>query len=137
MAVSNKTHLKIITPHGIFWDKEVEIVTVRTTEGDLGVLYGRSPMVASLAISHLTINSKGKQDFKECAISGGVIYITKERVDIITDAIEAKESIDVSRAERAKRQAEQMLKQKTDENEHKMATLALQRAINRISIKKG
>ena len=94
-------------------------------------------MVASLAISHLTINSKGKQDFKECAIAGGVIYVTKERVDIITDAIEAKESIDVSRAERAKRQAEQMLKQKSDENEHKMAELALQRAINRISMKKG
>ena len=82
------------------------------------------------------INKKGSSDHKDCAIAGGVLYVTPERVDIITDAIEFKEKIDVSRAERAKRHAEQMLKQKNDEAEQKLAEYALQRAINRIDVKK-
>lgn len=137
MAFANKTHLKIITPNGIFWDKEVDMVTVRTTEGEMGILHGKSPVVASIEISELSINKRGSSNFKDCAIAGGILYVTPERIDIITDAIEYKEKIDITRAERAKKLAEQMLRQKQDETEQKLAELALKRAMNRIDIKRG
>ena len=132
-----KTQLKIITPNGIFWDKEVDIVTVKTTEGYMGLLHGKSPVVASLDIAELHINKQGSSDFVECAIAGGLLYVTPERIEIITDAIEKKKDIDISRAEKAKRTAESELKAKTDATEHKLAERALQRAVNRINIRKG
>ncbi|MCK5806798.1 MAG: ATP synthase F1 subunit epsilon [Mycoplasmataceae bacterium] len=135
--MANKTALRIITPHGLFWDKEVEIVTVKTTEGYMGLLHGKSPVVASLAVAELQINKRGSKEFVECAIAGGIVYVTPEKVEIITDAIEEKSKIDVSRAEKAMRQAEIALKQKGDDSEHNMAEMALKRAMNRISVKKA
>lgn len=132
-----KTLLKIITPHGIFWDKEVEVVTVKTTEGYMGLLHGKSPLVASLDIAELHINKKGSHDFTECAIAGGLLYVTPEKVEIITDAIEFKKDIDVNRAEKARREAEAALKAKSDNTEHHLAELALKRAINRITVRKS
>lgn len=132
-----KTLLRIITPNGLFWDKEVDIVTVKTTEGYLGLLHGKSPIVASLDIAELQINKENTHEYVECAIAGGLLYATPEKVEIITDAIEEKSKIDSNRAEKAKRVAQATLKTKSDDTDNKMAKLALKRALNRISIGKN
>ena len=132
-----KTLLRIITPNGLFWDKEVDIVTVKTTEGYLGLLHGKSPLVASLDIGELKINYESSKEFKDCAIAGGILYVTPEKVEIITDAIEEKGKIDINRAEKAKKLAESKLKSKIDDKEHQLTQLALQRALNRITVRKG
>ena len=131
----NKVPLKIITPDGIFWNKEVDIVTLKTTEGYIGVLHGKSPMVASLDIAKLFINKKGSSNFKECSIAGGILYSRPNKVEIITDAIEFKENIDIARAEKARKLAEAKLKSSIPSDKH-LAELALKKAINRISVKK-
>ena len=135
--MANKTVLRIITPHGLFWDKEVDIVTVKTTEGYIGLLHGKSPVVASLAVAELHINKSGTKEFIECAIAGGIVYVTPEKVEIITDAIEDKNKIDIARAEKAKKIAEIVLKHKGNTSEHNMAEMALKRAMNRISVHKS
>lgn len=131
-----KTLLKIITPNGIAWNKEVDIVTVKTTEGYIGILHGKSPIVAALEIDEIRINKAGSSNYKEGAISGGLLYVTPNSVDIITDAFEEKGQIDVSRAERAKKYAEQGLKAKKNSIEYELSKRALKRAINRLSVKK-
>ena len=130
----NKTKLRIITPNGLFYDKEIEIVTVKTSEGNIGLQHGKSPFVASIQISELHL---GAPENKMCAIAGGLLYVTPEGVDIITDAIEYKDKIDLSRAERAKKAAESELNHKLDDSDKLKAELALMRSINRITIRKG
>ena len=130
-----KTLLKIITPEGLFWNKEVDIVTVKTTEGYMGLMKGKSPVVASLDIAELSINKVGTSENVQCAIAGGVLYVTPDKVEIITDAIEEKSKIDKNRAEKALKEAERLLNLKTDAKEHHLASLALKRAINRINVK--
>lgn len=134
METSNKVNLKIITPEGIFWDKPVEIVTLRTTEGAIGLQKGRSPFVASLAIAELTINMSTSPEARTCAIAGGLVIANANTVSIITSGIEFKENIDISRAERAKRLAEEAIKASKDEVELFKAQLALKKAINRIEV---
>lgn len=130
----NKTKLKIITPNGLFYDKEIEIVTVKTSEGNIGLQHGKSPMVASIAISELHL---GAPENKVCAIAGGLLYVTKEEVRIITDAIEYKDKIDLARAQKALNSAKAEVSKKHESSEGIKATLALKRAINRITIRKG
>ncbi len=134
--MANKTHLKIMTPQGIFFDKDIAIVTVKTTEGYIGLQHGKSPFVASLDIAEMTITAEQGGKKEECAIAGGLVYVTPESVQIITDAIEYKSSIELSRAEKAKREAEAKLKQKLDDSDHLKQTVALKKAMNRIHVKK-
>ena len=135
MAINKKVSLKIITPDGTFWNKPVDIVTLKTTEGYIGLQHGKSPFVASLDIAELTINKKGSNEYKDCAIAGGIVIASKEKVEIITDAIEFKGDIDVKRAQKAKNLAEKAIQTKRSEAEYMNASLALKRALNRIQIK--
>ena len=74
--MANKTHLKIMTPQGIFFDKDIAIVTVKTTEGYIGLQHGKSPFVASLDIAEMTITAEQGGKKEECAIAGGLVYVT-------------------------------------------------------------
>lgn len=132
-----QTHLQIITPQGIFFDEQIDIVTVKTTEGEMGLLHGKSPVVASLAIADLHIGPKNKAGHRPCAIAGGLLYVTPTSVRIITDAIEFKDEINLHRAEEAKHKAEALLKSQTEESDILKTKLALNKAINRINVSKG
>jgi len=135
--MANKTHFKVMTPNGIFMDEDIYLVTVRTPEGDIGLQHGKSPFVASLEIAEMIIyKDQGKQPLI-CAIAGGLVYVTPESVQIITDAVEHKDKIEMARAEKEKATAEALLKQaKLDESEILKAQISLKKAINRISVKK-
>ncbi|NQZ65663.1 MAG: ATP synthase F1 subunit epsilon [Mycoplasmatales bacterium] len=133
--MGNKTLLKIITPHGVLWNKEVDIVTVKTTEGYVGILHGKSPIVSALEIDEIIINKRGTPECVEGAIAGGLLYVTPNTVDIITDAFEEKGKIDIARAERSKRHAEQILKTKQGSVDYELAKRSLKKALNRLSIR--
>ena len=116
---------------------QFKIVTFKTTEGYIGVLAGKSPFVASLDIAELLINSSSSKDHKVCAIAGGLAYVEPGSVSIITDAIEYKELIDIKRAEKQKKLAEDSLSQKKGASEILKAQIALKKAINRIQVGKS
>ena len=132
-----KTNLKILTPKGIFYNNEVEIVTVKTTEGFIGLMKNKSPFIAALDIANLLINKKDSKNFLECAIAGGIVKADRNGVQIITDAIEEKTKISESRARKSKLEAEQIIKNKKDAYEIHMAELDLKKAINRLNVKAG
>jgi len=134
---ANKTHFKVMTPNGIFMDDDIYLVSVRTPEGNIGLQHGKSPFVASLEISEMTIFKDQGSKGQICAIAGGLVYVTPESVQIITDAVEFKEKIELNRAESEKKAAEAKLKQKLDEAELIKAQVSLKKAINRISIKQS
>ncbi|WP_339024425.1 F0F1 ATP synthase subunit epsilon [Spiroplasma endosymbiont of Agriotes lineatus] len=78
--------LKIITPLGIFFDDVVEIITVKTTEGYIGILEQHIPIVANLEIAQMFVKQH-KKTYK-LLISSGILYSTKKEVKILTDYIE-------------------------------------------------
>lgn len=133
--MANTVNLKIMTPDGIFWSSPVDIVLVKTTEGYIGLQKGKSPFVASLDIAELKINSHSSKDHKVCAVAGGIVIANQEGISIITDAIEYKDKIDVARAERAKKAAEEALKRSSSDAENLRAEISLRKAINRINVR--
>lgn len=137
MALNDKkVQLKIITPNGIFWNEPVNIVTLKTTEGFIGLQKNRMPFVAALDIDKLFINSKNTPNYHKCAIAGGIVFVSKEEITIITDAIEFAEKIDLGRARKAQAWAEDQVKKTTPNmSEHIQAELALEKAINRIRVR--
>ena len=133
--MSMKTVLvNVVTPDGPVYDADVEMVSVKAQSGELGILPGHIPMVAPLKIG--AVRLKRGSGAELVAVSGGFIEVRPDKVTILAQAAETGESIDVARAEAAKKRAEERLNHKTDEIDFKRAELALQRAINRLNVTK-
>ncbi|MFC1914602.1 F0F1 ATP synthase subunit epsilon [Chloroflexota bacterium] len=125
--------LDIVTAeHSIFSD-DVEMVIAPGTEGQLGVLPNHAPLMTSLQPGELVVK-KGNTE-QVLVISGGFLEVRPDRVIVLADAAERAEEIDVTRAEEAKRRAEERLKQRhligTDEAK---AEAALRRAMVRLTV---
>lgn len=128
-------NLQIVTPDKLFFDEEVEMIVVRTTEGDVGILKNHTNYVAPLDIGVLKIKKGGS--FREATLAGGFIQVDKEKTTIVTEAAEWPMNIDMERAKKAKERAEAIISRKISDLEMDMAEVKLRKAINRIRAAKG
>ena len=90
------------------------------------------PIVASLRIGRMSCENNGVRD--TFAVAGGLLYFRDNLAEILTDAIEGKKEIDLDRAKSAKDRAERRLSANKQNLDVRRAQLALQRALNRISV---
>lgn len=125
--------LKIVTPKGIYLEKEVDILNIRTTSGQIGILANHLPLASAIEISEMEY-AIGKDRYKY-AIGGGFVYVSTDDTTIIANSIESQEEIDLARAKQAQERAEDRLKSKDPELDVLRAEIALKKAINRIRVK--
>jgi F-type H+-transporting ATPase subunit epsilon len=126
--------LKIITPKGIYKEVDIEILNIRTTSGQIGILASHLPLASGVEISEMNYVENGQR--KHFSVSGGFVYVGEDETTLIVNTIESPEEIDLRRAEEAKDRAEKRLLKKTDVD-LKRAEVALKRALTRISVKNG
>lgn len=124
--------LEILTPEKIFFEGDVEMLIVRSTDGEIGILHNHAPLVAPIDISIMKIKMNG--EWRECFISGGFMEVKPETTLVLTDAVEWPEEIDLARAEAAKERALERLRQKKSKEEYIRSQVALTRALNRIKL---
>jgi F-type H+-transporting ATPase subunit epsilon len=79
----------IVTPEAVIWSGEAELLTARTTEGDIGILAHHEPTMASLATGAVTIHHDGK--VTAVGIHGGFLQIYKNTVTLLTDSAKLTE----------------------------------------------
>ncbi|WP_294483311.1 ATP synthase F1 subunit epsilon [uncultured Ruminococcus sp.] len=125
--------LRVLTPEKIFFEGDAEQLVAKTTSGNVGIMRGHAPYVASIVPSELKIKADG--NFRSAAISDGIVKVSEDSfVTVLTSAIEWSDEIDVARAERSKERAEKQLKAETSRTEFDLAERQLKRAVNRISV---
>jgi len=107
MALPTKIQLEIVTPDRALVRDEVDEVQLPGAEGYFGVLPGHTPLLASLSVGELWYRSG--QDRKYLAIAFGFVEVLPDRVTVLAQLAEQPEDIDVSRAESAKKRAEERL----------------------------
>jgi len=124
-------HLKITSPDRIFFEGEVTMVEINTTEGQIGVLPNHIPLTSVLApgVCYLHVPDG---DPKVCAIHGGFFEILQDSMTILAEVCEWPDEIDVPRAEAARERAERHLSDKNDNTDIGRAVLALKRSVARI-----
>ena len=131
--MATTTHLKISTPQGIFFDGDVDIVTLKTANGYIGIQKNRLPFISNVEISIMYINSKLSNNEKICAIGGGLVYVEREYIDIFTDDICYKEDLDETIIRKLISQTEKNLKLKISTAEALKNELLLKKALNKIT----
>lgn len=78
--------IEIVTPDKVFYEGNAEMIIVRTTEGDRGILKNHRPLVAGLSTGTLRIKLNG--NYKDAKISGGFMNVSKDRTIILTESAE-------------------------------------------------
>ncbi len=76
--------VEIVTPNKTFYNGSAEMIIVRTTEGDRGILKNHRPLVAGLATGTLRIKKDG--NYKDAKISGGFMNVDKDKTVIVTES---------------------------------------------------
>ncbi|MFD2446769.1 F0F1 ATP synthase subunit epsilon [Bacillus sp. CGMCC 1.16607] len=126
-------NVSVVTPDGPVYESDVEMVSTKAGSGELGILAGHIPMVAPLQIGVVRLINGASTDY--VAVSGGFLEVRPDKVTILAQSAEQSSEIDAERALRAKERAEKRLRESKQANvDFKRAELALQRAINRLSI---
>lgn len=131
--------VQIVTPDGLVYDHHASYVSVRTLDGEMGILPRHENMIAVLAVDEVKVKRIDDKDHVNwIAVNGGVIEIANDMITIVADSAERARDIDISRAERAKLRAERAIEEAQDKqhliDQERRAKIALQRAINRINV---
>ncbi|MGY3778116.1 F0F1 ATP synthase subunit epsilon [Isobaculum melis] len=130
--------VNIVTPDGIVFSHRAEMIVAKTLDGEIGILPKHAPIIVPLKIDEVRVERVGPENWNNAiAVNGGVMEVRDNVCNIIADSAERARDIDLSRAEKAKLRAEKRIesaKQVADSDELRRATVALHKAINRISV---
>jgi F-type H+-transporting ATPase subunit epsilon len=88
---------------------EADMVIVPGEQGEMGILPNHAPLLSTLKFGILRVRYQGQEQI--FTIAGGVIEVQPTLITVMADAAENVQEIDISRAEAAKRRAEEFLKQ--------------------------
>ena len=130
--------VQIVTPDGLIYDHHAAFVSVKTIDGELGILPRHINTIAVLEVDQVKVRRVDDDKHIDwIAVNGGIIEIADNVITIVADSAERERDIDISRAERAKLRAEQEIEEAHDKHlidQERRDKIALQRAINRINV---
>lgn len=132
--MASEFYLEVITPERKFFEGNVEMVIVDSTDGQLGIMKGHVPKVAPIAIGIIKIKQQGV--WREAAINEGFMEVTPEKTIILSHSVEWPEEIDIKRAQEALERAQERLRQKRSLTEYHRSKAALARAMSRLKVRK-
>jgi F-type H+-transporting ATPase subunit epsilon len=132
--MANTLKLEIVTPEGVTFSEDVEMVTLPGSEGEMGIYPNHVPLMTQVAAGEVTARRNGRDEF--LAVGEGFVEITGERVAILTDMAIKAENIDEAKAEEARRRAEARLAEKLDDTETALVSAALAHSLAQLKVKR-
>jgi F-type H+-transporting ATPase subunit epsilon len=132
MALPTKLQLQIVSAERSLVNETVDEVEVPGADGYFGVLPGHTPLLALLGAGELWYRQGQERTYLHIAF--GFAEVQPDRVTILAQIAEKAEDIDVSRAEAAKRRAEQRLSHPTIDMDFERARIALMKALIRLQV---
>lgn len=95
--MESKLRLRIITREDVRLDEECDMVIMRCTTGDMGILPRHAACSAVLDYGVLRFITEGNE--RRIAIMGGVVQIKDDVVSVLTNEAQWPEEVDRARAE--------------------------------------
>lgn len=126
--------LEIVTPKGIAYSDNVDIVTLRSVEGQIGILPNHVPLMTQLVPGELIVRKGGQAEF--LAVGGGLVEVRGDRVSIATDMAIAVEDINEAAVEEARQRAAARLREKISSEEVAVVNASLVRSLAQLRVKR-
>ncbi len=128
--MADKLNLEVAVPERLMIREDVDGVQVRGTDGYLGILPDHAPLMTGLGAGVLRFGKDGETRYM--AVHGGVMEVLPDRVRILADRAEWANEVDVQRAEKARRRANDLLRSHEMEIDVERAQDAIARAHARL-----
>ena len=132
MALPTKLTLEIVTPDRAVAHEDVDEVEIPGADGYFGVLPGHTPLLATLKVGQLWY--RRGQETTYVSIAFGFAEVLPNRVTILAQIAERAEEIDISRAEAARRRAEERLKKPGPDIDFERARIAMMKSLIRLQV---
>lgn len=122
--------VKFLTFKGLYRTVQTDRLNVPTPEGRRGIRTDHMPIMLPIEIGVVTTRENGVE--KKYTVSDGMLYFEHNEATFLLDTVEDVAEIDILRARRAEARAREKLESANSEMDIKRATIALQKAINRV-----
>ena len=133
MDIPTSLHLQIVSAdRSLVNEQRVDEVEIPGSEGYFGVLPGHTALLALLGAGELWYR-KGQEKFY-LAVAFGFAEVLPDRVTILAQLAERADEIDVSRAEAAKKRAEERLASPAADIDFERARIALLKSLIRLQV---
>jgi F-type H+-transporting ATPase subunit epsilon len=98
---------EIVSQDRMVFEGDVDIVVLPGSAGEMGILPHHAPLLTTLNYGVIKVRTKGYEEI--FTVAGGVAEIQPDIVTVLADAAENVAEIDISRAETARKRAEEIL----------------------------
>jgi F-type H+-transporting ATPase subunit epsilon len=127
-----KLNLEIVTAERVVYSDEVDILVAPGSEGELGILPMHAPLMTMLQPGELRVRQDGEEH--SIFVSGGYLEVLSDKVTVLADTAERAEEIDVSRAEEAKKRAQERMAAPPESADLMRAQAAMFRSLMRLKV---
>lgn len=129
----NSFEAQLLTPTGSLFDGDVTGVQVPGVMGSFEVKTLHADIISTLEIGRILVRKADGED-QLFALSGGFVEVHNNKLNLLAEAAEPVEEIDVERAKEAKKRAQKRLESDDKDIDKERARKALKRAENRIKL---
>ncbi|XJS11302.1 ATP synthase F1 subunit epsilon [Aerococcaceae bacterium WGS1372] len=129
---NSKLSLTIITPRGVKFEEEADMIILRTIQGEMGILANHAPVTTILGDGVLRIMNNGFE--KNLAVFGGVAEISGNHIQILSTIAQRPDEIDIERAEEDQIEAQAAIQEEIDEQMTRRLEVRQIRALIRLRV---
>jgi len=126
--------LEIVTPEDKVYSEEVDMVTLPGQEGQMGVFPRHVPLMTQVSAGEIV--AKKGADEQYLAVGEGFVQIMPDKVSVLTDMAITEENIDETKAEEARKRAEDRLQEKLSDEEMATVKAALAHSLAQLHVKR-
>jgi F-type H+-transporting ATPase subunit epsilon len=124
--------LKIVSADRSLVNEQVDEVEIPGSDGYFGVLPGHTPLLALLGAGELWYRQGQEKHYM--LIAFGFAEVQPDQVTILAEVAERPDEIDVSRAEAARRRAEERLARPVIDMDAERARISLLKSLIRLQV---
>jgi F-type H+-transporting ATPase subunit epsilon len=99
--------LEIVTPEKMALSETVDMVTIPTASGEVGILPNHAPLISALQAGILSYSIGGATN--RLVVSGGFVEVGVNKVSVLADVAETADEINIELARVEKGEAEKVL----------------------------
>jgi len=98
----------ILTPERLVYEGEVGFAVVQAHNGEMGFLYGHSPLISKLGVGEVRLNNPKSVDY--LVIEGGLVEIKDNRLIVLAEKAYRKEDFNTADLENKMKELDDKMK---------------------------
>ncbi|HEX2343277.1 MAG TPA: ATP synthase F1 subunit epsilon, partial [Vicinamibacterales bacterium] len=108
--------LEIVTPEATAFSEDVELVTLPAVGGQIGIYPQHVRLITQMVPGELIVTKGGRESV--IAVGEGLVAVSGERVEILTDLAIRAEDLDAAKIEEARKRAKARQDEKLADETH-------------------